>query len=127
MRDLQKQCYNIAKKNGHMETPDVLQLLLIASEVVEALENYEIDVSNRLMPVINRLTLAIKDLEFLRINVDVVDNSRLREKNNLPEELGDIVSRTMSFAEKIGVELKTTIENKNKINKNRPFKHGKKF
>ena len=125
---LQKEMHEISTTKGFTpEKTPVLQLLLIASEVAEALENYEIDVSNRAKPIITRFNLAMQDLEFLRKNVKIADNSRLHKQNNLAEEMADIVIRTFVFAESLGIDLQKEIHEKSKMNIERPYKHNKFF
>ena len=45
----------------------------------------------------------------------------------IDSELADIVIRTLDFAEGYGIDLGEAIEKKMAVNKDRPYKHGKRF
>lgn len=45
----------------------------------------------------------------------------------VPSELADVVIRVMDMCEYYGINLEEIINIKHEFNKNRPYKHGKKF
>ena len=127
MRKLQERAYNITKSKGFDLDSNVVQLLLIGTEIQEALECFDVKVPNRLNPVLKTFTLSMNDLEWLRQNIELSDTSELKKKHNLPEELADIVIRVMSYAKHRNIDLQAEIEKKLDVNEERPYLHGKKF
>ena len=127
MRQLQKKAYKITKEKGFDLSSNVVQLLLIGTEIQEALDCFNVRVPNRLKPVVNRFKLAMEDLEWLRKNIKLSDTSDLKEKHNLSEELADIVIRVMSYAGHLNIDLQSEIEKKLTVNEARPYLHSKKF
>lgn len=51
----------------------------------------------------------------------------VREGNiqGLPEELADIIIRTLHIASVIGIDIDLAVKDKIKVNEDRPYKHGK--
>ena len=47
--------------------------------------------------------------------------------SSVAEELADTVIRILDLAEYLGMDIQSAIEEKHKINMNRPFLHGKRF
>ena len=127
MKKLQKRCYSITTSKGFDLSLIGLQLLLIASEVQECLENIELNISNRAKPFFNRFKKNMDEFETIRKKVSLCDSSTIKKNNNLAEELADVVIRVLSFAEFLEIDLLSVINKKLKVNEKRPFLHGKKF
>ena len=127
MRKLQERAYEITKSKGFDLSNNVVQLLLIGTEIQEALDCFVVKTSNRVSPVLKMFTTSMNELEWLRKNIEIYDDSKLKKKHNLPEELADIVIRTMSYAKHNGIDLQSEIEKKLDVNEGRPYLHGKKF
>ena len=103
---LQVQIHQNAKDKGFWESQLTYQelvtkLALIASEVFES-------------------------INFIR---SASEASSLQDHNRreLSAELADIIIRTLDFAEGLGLDLGEAIEKKMAVNKDRPYKHGKRF
>lgn len=58
---------------------------------------------------------------------EALEAHRKQEHDKLPNELADIVIRTMDLAESLKIDLATEIVNKHEFNKTRPHKHGNKL
>lgn len=128
MRELQKKAHAITKSKGFTLDRHVLQLLLVASEVGEALA--EIDsrnISNRLKPVLRQFQQTMEEIESLRRNITLSDRSEVRNKSALAEELADIMIRVLSYAEEMDINLHQEILDKLSVNAGRQYLHGKKF
>ena len=55
------------------------------------------------------------------------DRSREPTKNNIGEELADIIIRTLDLAEYLGFNMDIEVSRKHQINKARPIRHGKRY
>jgi len=58
---------------------------------------------------------------------EAVEGLRHNDWLNVGEEFADTVIRIMDFCEARGIDLESAIEQKMVRNKERPYKHGKKF
>lgn len=45
----------------------------------------------------------------------------------VPSELADVIIRILDMCEKYGIDMEAMLLEKHEFNKNRPYKHGKKF
>lgn len=77
-------------------------------------ELFNLATSSRLMLIVSEVSEA---LEALRNN----------NNQNFKEELADIIIRTCDLAGGLSIDLQEEIIKKIKINKDRKYKHGKKF
>jgi len=55
------------------------------------------------------------------------ESTKIPGHSNFAEELSDIVIRVLDLAEGEGIDLYKTLNAKHEYNKNRPYRHGKKF
>lgn len=122
-----KESYRVASSKGFSFDEDCLALLGIASEVNEALENYEIDVSNRMKPIVGLFHRSMNEYSSVRKQTHIVDNSVLRRYNNRDEELIDILLRTLAMLYSKDIDIEKAIESKLEKNRNREYLHGNKF
>ena len=127
MRKLQNRAYTITKGRGFDLSSNVVQLLLIGTEIQEAIECFDVNVPNLLRPILIKFSASMNNLEELRKTIKLSDASKLKVNNNLPEELADIVIRVMTYAGSRGIDLQDEIEKKLRVNETRPHLHGKKF
>ena len=125
--ELQKKSYEITKSKGFNLNDDILQILLIATEIEEALQNYSnIKLSSRKFRTIyNSFVKKMQELEEERKTTGLSSSFYLKNENNLGEELADFIIRVFSFAENKGINIKEEIEAKLKVNKERPYLHNK--
>jgi NTP pyrophosphatase (non-canonical NTP hydrolase) len=137
INDYCKQCSEIAVSKGFDLKQMPEQLLLIASEVGEALENLEIDYDQN-----DRLRIKTNThvMDFV-VSMAIFENRRegnfyeelirepfkLKQPNNLPEELADIAIRLFSFCGGNGIDLQKAIDDKIEKNMAREYLHGKRF
>jgi NTP pyrophosphatase (non-canonical NTP hydrolase) len=127
-----KQCSDIAISKGFDLKQMPEQLLLIASEVAEALENVAVEYEPEecLIPdFIEEFQEIIKTLEKYRKS-ESYNKCKFyiyKQNSNLPEELADIVIRVFSFAGGNGIDLQKAIDDKIEKNMTREHLHGKRF
>ena len=129
--------YTITKEHSFFKNPTglVTQLLLVGSEIDEALQSLDIDCD----PIIDDLREGIQETmenleEYRRVaeNVDN-DNSTVSDVDNFEEEMADIFIRMFSLVGYIQKDkgLDTDIIGRvfEKMHKNmdRPYKHNKNF
>ncbi|KYC47852.1 MAG: hypothetical protein AMQ22_00216 [Candidatus Methanofastidiosum methylothiophilum] len=129
IKDLAKKCLEISNNKGFDTSNHLKQLLLIGTEVNEALDNvsYEKTTDSTLRGIINEYQSLMKSFEILRTTFDLPEKSNLLKTGNMSEELADIVIRVMVYAEGNGIDLEKAILEKMKINEQRPKLHNKKF
>lgn len=134
--NLQKECHECTKSKGFDLTEHVKQLLLIASEVNEALEC--IFIADNCLPYwLEDIYLTFKNnmdnLEHIRQNVQFKNSCEFAEatsivnKENLGEELSDIIYRVLSYAGEHDIDIQDHLIKKHNKNKLRPSLHGKSF
>lgn len=58
---------------------------------------------------------------------EAIEAVRICNNDQLKEELADIIIRTLDLAEALGFDIAEAIEDKIELNRQRPYKHGKKF
>lgn len=132
LSELQSMCGQVARSKGFNLKHHVKQLLLIASEANEALENIivgENDIPEWLMKIKEDFSNNMNDFEALRknVNTESYEESVIFDRNNLGEELADIIYRCCSYADENGINLTEHILAKHERNKLRPPMHGKSF
>jgi len=123
------ECCAISKSKGfQMKEAPVKQLLLIASEVQEAIENVVVSECDPTLNMIkSHFDTTMFWLEEARKKGDLKEVSTIKKENNLSEELVDILIRVFSFAGDMGIDLDEEYSIKTQKNKNRPILHGKHF
>jgi len=107
LNDRAKECAKISKSKGfQMKGSPVKQILLIASECQEALDNVIVSECDPILYKIRvRFAWLMDRLETARKKEDLQEVSCIKEDNNLAEELVDILIRVFSFAGDLGVDL----------------------
>ena len=123
-------CGKITVEKGFDTSGHIKQLLLVASEVSEAMENvihgYGID--KRLLNFKQSFMKLMRDFEEERKNNELFEESYIiAHNNNLSEELADACIRIFSYAYGNKINLEKAILDKIEVNKKRPMLHGKKF
>lgn len=99
-KELQEEIHSLAKEKGWWENSNIPEkLLMIHSEVSEAVECYRLD--------------AIEYTDKL-----------YNKPFGYPTELADIVIRVMDLAENSKIDLFEMIKIKHEYNKTRPYRHG---
>ena len=122
-----------AHDKGFDVTQHETQLLLIASEVAEALEHVEPGSNATIDDLRSIFTLSMTALEDYRKNAtdynDTSDIPCAQDRALFVEELADIIIRVCSYAggNGMGLSLEAKLEEKTHKNKNRPYLHGKGF
>lgn len=129
--------YQISKDHGFFDeqTGYTYQLLLIGTEIAEALESVNTDCDKRIQSLKKQFKSLMENLEHVRANGDNVENdeSTISDADNLEEELADILIRVFSLSgyldEQTDGEIKVNKRVPSKMMKNnkRPYKHDKNF
>jgi NTP pyrophosphatase (non-canonical NTP hydrolase) len=135
IKDLINQCAEITQSKGFNVKQHDTQLLLIASEVAEAMECTRqaiapFDEDLMFQAIKARFTEIMVSLETYRQKADNhVDNSFVRHYPDLLEELADILIRVFSYvgANNFTNDFLQALEAKIKKNGTRPYLHNKKF
>lgn len=97
------------------------KMLLVVSEVSEALEEYRNGRVVDFLYFMNKLGFEHQDEARFR------EAPTLNKPEGIPVELADAVIRIFDFAEANGIDLEKAIELKLEYNRSRPYKHGRKF
>lgn len=123
-------CAKVTRSKGFDTTQHATQILLVASEVVEAMDHVSLSRNFVVDSVAQDVRQAIARLEKFREKTDRhADKSRVLHEAELIEELADVCIRVFSYIgsndqqEKFVQILAAKIEK----NKHRPVKHGKGF
>ena len=129
---LQQQSNQIANEKGFNLNLHIAQLLLIGTEIAEALECIHVtDAPNWIVEKTNKFITMMNDIEETRKNYSsngiYLEESLIIDKEHLGEELADVIIRISSYAEEHGINLSYHIETKTERNKLRPLLHGKSF
>lgn len=104
---MQEESWQNSEDHGFHEYPDVglpTRLMLIVSELVEALEEHR---------------------EGVKINQTTVTEAGKPE--GIPSELADVIIRVGDLAGCYGIDLEAAVVQKMAYNKTRPHKHGKAY
>lgn len=105
INDVSKDAYENSKAHGFHDQPATVgdRLMLIVSEIAEALEEYR---SNH------------------RPNETYFNPEKPDKPEGVPVELADAVIRIAEFSYLYGIDLAAAIEQKMIYNRTRPFRHG---
>jgi NTP pyrophosphatase (non-canonical NTP hydrolase) len=124
-------CGTITAEKGFDTSQYLKQLLLIGSEVSEALE--VVDISNNtdieLYQIAKDFQLLMTLFESRRKERPLPEKTKITDFDNFIEELSDIVIRVFSFVYQFdeGESFVEALNKKIEVNKTRPELHGKKF
>lgn len=122
-----------ALDHGFDVTQHETQLLLVGTEIAEALEHVEPGDNQVILEIRTIFERAMQRLEDYRKQAqDYTDTSNIPTAQNRAEyveELADIIIRVCSYAGGNGMALDLAIQLEEKTNKNktRPYRHGKGF
>lgn len=129
--------YEISKDHGFFDeqTGYAYQLLLIGTEIAEALKSVDIACDSRMEIVAEEFDKLMENLEHIRANGSNIlpDSSTINDKDNLEEEVADILIRCFSLAGYLDDETDGEIKVNERVpdkmlkNNNRPYKHDKNF
>ena len=132
VKDLINQCTKTAKEHGFNLKQHDTQLLLIATEIQEALEQTTWSRNNSLNDYTLKFMRLCRDFETYRMRVNNnKDDSILLPGNEEKyfEELADIQIRLWAYigGNDFTKAFLKALKNKMKVNRDRPYKHGKGF
>lgn len=140
---LRDEMLEIAVSHGFTEATVGEDMVLIHSEVSEALEDhreghtpaefwYEEKVlafTARGNPIlVNGKQAAVSvptEHPFARYPDGTYDRTKPNKLMGIPSEMADVLIRVLHFAGKHGIDIKAAVETKASYNRSRPFKHGK--
>ena len=125
-------CWRVTESKGFRPQEQIgLQLMLIASEVAEAMQETSVEISDSNL---ESHTVIFQDIleefESKRKQVGYIqDNTKIINRDNLLEELADVCIRVFSFvgAMELSQEFIEGLNKKIEKNKKRPVLHGKGF
>jgi hypothetical protein len=125
-------CAEITKSKGFDVTQHNSQLLLIASEIAEALENHSVSSNMVINSFHSQFINLMNDFEDYRKRInpnEFEDYCTVLNQNQQLEELADAFIRIGSYVSGNGLIDKFLAALLNKISKNkqRPVRHGKGF
>lgn len=127
VKELIYQCHKITTEKGFNVNAHALQLLLIGTEIGEALECLEGEVDNKLGSFITGYIYVMKAIEKERKENNLEDSSTIKDEEHLIEEVCDILIRCFSYLGQFDVDkVNKILNNKIEFNSTRPHKHGKK-
>ena len=130
LREIQAKCHATAIGKGFNLNEHVKQLLLIGSEVQEAIECIGVNRSHtdpELMFIHDSFGNLMNILEHNRKHRQMDECTTIKSKADLEEELADIIIRVLSYAKEQGFDMQDAVERKMKVNETRPRLHGKEF
>lgn len=130
LRDLIEQCAETTKAKGFDVTQHGTQLVLMATEIGEALEHVTATYDNKTDDFIAKLANECHKFEEYRcIALENYDESLIMDDSFFLEELADIQIRLCSYVGGNGFteQFMEALQAKIEKNKNRPMKHGKAF
>ena len=130
LKDFIETCGQEMKAKGFKLDQHTTQLVLIASEVAEALECVAPKSTTETNTISMLLQVAFERYEAYRKEaVDYHDTSEIKDKEALLEEVVDILIRVASWVggNNLTDEFMAALERKVEKNKQRPHLHGKGF
>lgn len=128
INNLVRECHKTSKSKGFQLNDHIKQLLLIATEVDEALDEVTAEMEHILLrSVRTKFQNLMKEFESIRKKEYLFEDSKIVDPFHLAEELADICIRVFSYAGANNIDLTYAIQDKIRKNKERPEKHGKAF
>lgn len=127
--DLVNACGQIAEQHGFDLQQHYKQMLLIGTEVAEAIQALEdLQVPPEVKELVNQyLSISSKVEEARASKIEWREKSEIKDRANLEEELADIIIRVFSYCHGNNIDIEQAIIKKIVINRNRQHKHGKGF
>jgi NTP pyrophosphatase (non-canonical NTP hydrolase) len=142
LNDLRDEALRIAVEHGFTDASIGEDLMLMVSELAEALEDYRagkkpdevwyetrrdgsgaggFDKDGEVVQSIQTLVSRWRTPEAMR-----QPNDPIRKPCGIPSELADVLIRVFHFCGKHGIDIEKAVHEKMAYNANRPFKHGNK-
>jgi NTP pyrophosphatase (non-canonical NTP hydrolase) len=112
IKQLCKETYLNAFKHGFWDDVDAINLTTFSDKERTIYMNNAI--TTRLMLIVCEVSEAAEGL-------------RNDDDSNFKEELADVLIRVFDLCEGLGIDIESEITKKMRINKKRPYKHGKSF
>jgi NTP pyrophosphatase (non-canonical NTP hydrolase) len=106
LNELRDEALRIAVEHGFAEASIGEDLMLIVSELAEALE----DVRAGKLPH--------------ETTYECADSVRLGKPCGVPSEMADVIIRVLHFCGKHGIDIEKAVKEKMEYNESRPFRHG---
>ena len=128
INDVADLCKSIAESKGFYLKDHISQLLLIGSEVAEALELLEIqEIHPKLGEIMDKFYGNMVFLEDFRHKEKPYEQAKITDFDAFAEELADIVIRVFSYARALDIDIEFAIQEKILKNEKRPIRHNKQF
>jgi len=112
IEELVEKSFKNAQEHGFWEDYEFITQNMLSTKHNDELINNAI--GNRLMLIVSEVAEAQEGL-------------RHNDINNFKEELADVAIRLADLCGGLDIDLESEIQKKMKVNKNRPYKHGKEF
>lgn len=120
LNELRDIAHNHAKSHGFDDMNVGTQLMLIVTEVAEAME----DERKGFAPDQFTYEDPISKGKFT-FNDEDLSKSVGMKPCGIPSEIADVMIRCLDFCGRFGIDIARAVEEKMAYNKTRPFKHGK--
>ena len=125
---LAQECEEIARDKGFNLAAPTQQLLLIATEVAEALDHVSDPHPNEVInDYRNIVALSLSQFNDARKTTDIPDSTEIRDRGKLAEELADTVIRVLTFSSANGIDIQQAVLEKMDVNRGREKLHGKRW
>lgn len=116
LNEFRDEALRIAVEHGFKDATVGEDLMLMVSELAEALEDYRKGVDIK--------TMWYKGYDS---TAKVDKDGKLQKPCGIPSEMADVIIRVLHFCGKHGIDIEQAVREKMAYNESRPFMHGKKL
>lgn len=133
LNELSRKIYNANKEKGFYDEPREIGtlLMLVVSELSEALEADRKNNSNKLEIFLDDLKyakLSIEDFSLQNDNCNWIKNKfKTTIKDSFEDEIADAMIRLLDLCGHLNIDIEKHIDLKLRYNETRPYKHDKKY
>lgn len=133
LNELSSKIYNANKEKGFYDEPREIGtlLMLVVSELAEALEADRKNSSNKLKVFLEDLKyakLSIEDFSLQNDNCNWIKNRfETTIKDSFEDEIADAMIRLLDLCDHLNIDIEKHIDLKLRYNETRPYKHNKRY
>jgi len=118
LNDLRDLCLKIANEKGFTEATIGEDLMLMVSELAEALEDHRKG---------REPSWVWYETKSGESTTEYDDDGKPSKPCGIPTEIADLIIRALHFCGKHDIDIQSAVMKKIEFNRTRPFKHGKKL